>query len=106
MPPTLSYETERRVKALFSEKSRAEAIGLLVDHCGNNLHFCEDDDRVGLERIRFAALKLSGGDLVRLKQAIELAKLDWRDLLAASDFADNPYAHTRWFPHGFDRSRR
>jgi hypothetical protein len=27
-----------------------------------------------------------------------LAKIDWRDLLSAADFADDPNAHSRWSP--------
>jgi hypothetical protein len=51
-----------------------------------------------LERYRYAALKLSGGDLGRLRQAIELAKSDWRDLLVAAGFAENVRAHKNWNP--------
>ena len=98
MGPALSPETERRVAALFAQKTRAEVCTLLINECGNNLPFCQDLDEFKLERIRFAALKFSSGDFGRLKQAVEVAKRDWRNLLMASGFAHDVAAHERWFP--------
>jgi hypothetical protein len=51
-----------------------------------------------LERIRFAALKQSGGTLDGLAAAIRLAKTDWRDLLVAAELADDVDAHLAWLP--------
>ena len=51
-----------------------------------------------LERIRFAVLKVSCVDLNRLQKAIDLAKIDWRDVLVAADFASDLTAHTSWWP--------
>ena len=98
MALALSPETEKRVAALFAEKTRAEACALLINECGNNLPFCTNLDEFQLERIRFAALRLSGGDLDRLKRGIQMAKHDWRDLLMAAGFAHDITAHERWFP--------
>ncbi len=50
------------------------------------------------ERFRFAALRLSNGDLRKLEQAVELAKRDWRDLLMAAGFGEDVTAHERWRP--------
>jgi hypothetical protein len=94
----LSPETQRRLEILFREEQRAEATRLLVEECGSNLPFCRDSTARGLERIRFATLKLSGGDLSSLREAVELAKLDWRDLLCAAGFGDDTQAHKRWIP--------
>jgi hypothetical protein len=94
----LSPETQRRLEILFHQEHRAEAIRLLVEECGNNLPFCEHSNERDLERFRFAALKLSGGDLSRLRDAVELAKIDWRDLLVAAGFADDTQAHEHWIP--------
>jgi hypothetical protein len=33
-----------------------------------------------------------------LKQAIELGRRDWRDLLVDADFADDVHAHEHWTP--------
>ena len=52
----------------------------------------------GLERIRFAALKLSNGDLGELRQAVQIAGIDWRDVLVAAGFGHDLRAHERWFP--------
>jgi hypothetical protein len=95
---TISSETQRRLDILFRQGDRAEAERLLAEQCGNNLPFLEKLDEQGLERFCFAALKLSGGDLSRLRSAIELAKTDWRDLLMAAGFGEDTRAHTLWMP--------
>jgi hypothetical protein len=98
MPARLSKKTELHIAALFPPESRAEVSELLLTCCGNNLPFCESEDEFQLERIRFAVLKVSGGDLQRLKKAIELAQRDWRDALMAAGFGHDVKAHTRWSP--------
>ncbi len=51
-----------------------------------------------MERIRFAVLKLSEGNMDKLIQAIELAQAGWRDVLMASGFGEDVEAHNRWSP--------
>jgi len=95
----LSPETRRRVERLFDGAEQCEeAARMLDEQCGNNLAFPTRLDAHALERYRFAALKLSGGDLEKLRQAVTLAKLDWRDLLMAADFGHDIHAHERWLP--------
>jgi hypothetical protein len=94
----LSPATLSRLEALFSPSDQAEAEQLLVELCGANLPFCENSDSTSLERLRFAALKLSSGRLPELYSAVELANTDWRDLLVAAGFADDVDAHRSWFP--------
>lgn len=84
----LSQRTSALVDLLFTEADRAEATLALEDECGTNLPFCDGSTPESLERLRFAAIKLSEGDLLRLADAIALAKLDWRDLLMAAEFGD------------------
>ena len=96
--PALSSETQWRLDGLFRPKERTEAARLLAEECGNNLPFLEKLDARGLERFQFAALKLSGGDLSRLRKAIELAKTDGRDLLMAAGFGTDVRAHESWTP--------
>ena len=91
----LSSETRKRIGSLFPPSKREKVARLLREQCGNNLPFLEDVDEFGLERFRFAALKLSGGDLNVLRNAIELAKTDWRDLLVAAGFANDINAHKK-----------
>ena len=94
----LSDETQRRVEALFHGDDARIAADLLVNECGSNLPFLENVDPVGFERLRYAALKLSGGRLDALRDAAELAKADWRDLLMAAGFGIDLHAHQRWVP--------
>jgi hypothetical protein len=49
-----------------------------------------------MERIWLAALKLSGGDIGRLDNAVLLAQTDWRDLLVAAGFGSDSSAHFPW----------
>ena len=94
----LSEETKRRVDILFDPGDAAVAAEILINECGCNLPFCENHGPLELERLRFAALKLSGGRLDHLRQAVRLAKQDWQDLLMAADFATNVQAHKSWMP--------
>jgi hypothetical protein len=73
---------------------------MLVEECGNNLPSLEKLNQFQLERFRFAALKLSNGSLERLREAITLAKADWRDLLMGAGFGEDVHAHGRWLAPG------
>jgi hypothetical protein len=90
----LSEDTQHRIKALFSEQDRfvvSSWLKMLVTEL-------EGDRSAGLERICFAVLKLSQGQLPQLQRAIGLAKQDWRDALVAADFANDVKAHLSWWP--------
>lgn len=101
MPPIpLSPETGRRVDAVFRGRERDSAVALLTAHCADNLPLWVDTTEKGLERIRFAALKLSKGDLAALERAVHRAQVDWRDVLVAAGFAHSVTAHELWFPGG------
>ena len=80
----LSKKTSDRIKLLFGNDEKQEVEDLLKIECGDNIPFCENRDQYGMERIRFAVLKLSKGNLGKLVEAIELAQIDWRDLLVAA----------------------
>jgi hypothetical protein len=43
-----------------------------------------DDDAAGRERIQVAILQLADGDASRIADGINLARIDWRDLLVAA----------------------
>jgi hypothetical protein len=94
---SLSEGTRTRLNALFAEADRGAAERLLVERCGSTLPFSTPSS---LERIRFAALKVSEGDLAALRSAVKLANTDWRDLLVDAGFADDVDAHRAWFPRG------
>jgi hypothetical protein len=93
LPGRLNPEIERRIEVLFSPGSRSEIAELLLHECGNNLPFLEKLNEIELERFRFAALKLSAGNIDKFKEAIALAKADWRDLLVSAGFAMDFTAH-------------
>ncbi len=94
----LTEQTQKRLNCLFSGDDAILAADLLANECANNLPFCENDGPQELERLRFAALKVSEGGLDRLCAAVDLAKQDWRDLLVAADFSDDVEAHKKWMP--------
>ena len=60
-----SKTTSKRLETLFSKSDRAEVAALLVEDCADNLPSWRDGTQEGLERIRFAVLKLSEGTLQR-----------------------------------------
>jgi hypothetical protein len=92
----LSTRTAKLVDVLFSEGQRETARSLLEDHCGTNLPSLSDLDPIQLERYRFAAIRISNGDIESLERAIALANTDWRDLLMEADFGHDTQAHERW----------
>jgi hypothetical protein len=97
---SLSSDTQRRLDALFSKSDRQAAADLLVSQCGDGLPLWYRKDPRGLERIRFAALKLSHGSLSELQRAVQIAQVDWRDVLVAAGFGHDVRAHEAWFPEG------
>ncbi|MFZ5891953.1 MAG: hypothetical protein ACOY0T_12935 [Myxococcota bacterium] len=87
----LSELNEAQVRAAFPETDADPAMRLLAEGITSVL-----DSPVLLERIRSAAIRVSGGTLSGLREAVALAQLDWRDLLMAADFANDVHAHLRW----------
>lgn len=92
----LNPKTTRRIKVLFSRQDWDEVASLLQSKCGQNLPFLGNATPHQLERVRFAALKLSGGSIEQLYEAIALAQTDWRDLLMAAGFGESIHAHKKW----------
>jgi hypothetical protein len=92
----LSGDTAHLVERLFEPDAQELVRALLEEDCGANLPLWADQDEQGLERIRFAVLKLSQGDLNKLGQWIEDAKRDWRDVLMAAGFGRSLTAHEEW----------
>jgi hypothetical protein len=92
----LRPQTTRRLEMLLPPVTREEARRLLTDECGSNLPLSGDINPASLERVHFAARKVSDGQIEKLKKAIELAKADWRDLLVDAGFAHDPEAHRSW----------
>jgi hypothetical protein len=92
----LTDRTIRLVERLFHADDAVRAQRLLVEECATNLPFCDTQDAGGLERIRFAVLLLSEGDIDKLRAAIDRASADWRDVLVAAGFGYSLTAHEQW----------
>lgn len=92
----LSIKTKQIIDKLFTDNDKPQVIMLLKNDCGNNLPFCKNATPHQMERIRFAAMKVSGGMVNELKKVIDLAKADWRDLLINAEFANDEVSHEIW----------
>lgn len=88
-----------RLEASFPADLRAEVKDLLVHECGRNLPYCGEPGKdLLIERIRIGVLRVSAGNMEDLLRAIELAQVDWRDLLVAAGFGESTEAHLEWWP--------
>ena len=95
----LSEPTRERLLVLFAAADAPAAQHILELECAENLPLIGDSATPsGLERIRFAALRLSGGNLDRLREAVAMAQVDWRDVLVAAGFGSSLSAHREWRP--------
>lgn len=100
--PALSDRTLRLARRVFPPGQQSAAIAILENSCGSNLPFMADANPQSMERLRFAVLKLSGGQLPELNRAVALASTDWRDVLVAARFAESLDAHDVWFREQID----
>jgi hypothetical protein len=91
----LTARTQAIVRLIFPQ-SFSEVENVLAEQCGRNLPLCDNSTPESLERLRFAALKVSNGETDRLNEAVELAKRDWRDVLMWAEFANDLDAHKKW----------
>ena len=92
----LSEGPWERLKKLFPSEQQREVATILEEECGNNLPFLDNADKYQLERVRFAALKLSDGNIDKLLDAVILAQTDWRDLFMSAGFGESVTAHEEW----------
>lgn len=93
----MSASTEQLVAAMFAPEARGAAEALLRSRCtGSEFGIPSGHDEL-LVRLQYAAIKCSDGDVDALRRAIELAEVDWRDLLVAAEFDLDQNAHIRWY---------
>ena len=93
----LTNITIQLVEKLFLKNEVLEAIELLKLDCADDLPLLHEKIFLdGNERIRFAAIKFSDGNLDKLYYAVDLAQKDWRDLLLFSGFGNDAEAHKVW----------
>lgn len=90
----LDETTWRLVEKLFTPEQQGEAASILIRECGRKLPF--PDNEWFLERMRFAVLKSSAGNIEKLREAVKLAQLDFRDALMDAGFAQSLTAHKEW----------
>ena len=88
--------TQKLVDIIYFKSQKTIVINILNNECGNNLPLCEDWTSKQLERIRFAVIKLSEGQLDKFQYAVKLANIDWRDLLVEAGFAHDINYHNEW----------
>jgi hypothetical protein len=79
----ISRATRQWLDKLFAADGRGQAAVLLAEQFG----FHEDEKHAAymVGRLRIAALKLSQGDLERLRRAVACGKVDCQDLLTTVD---------------------
>jgi hypothetical protein len=70
-----------KAKQCFPNEDQGKVMGIL-DLYGEESHWREK------ERVQIAILKLSGGDLENLRAYAEIAKSDFRDVLASAEFPE------------------
>jgi hypothetical protein len=68
-------DVERLVRREFSPADAEQALTILGEYTDRET-----------QRVRAAAIKLSDGDLTHLRQAVSVAQVDWRDVLAPAEF--------------------
>ena len=91
--------TERTIvvmRRLFRQADHRVVEDLLVRECGANLALTDLWGEAQFERLWLAAMKLSAGDVARLRKEIALAQTDWRDVLMAAGFGTSLEAHRQW----------
>ncbi len=94
----LSAETRTRIYAVFPEHRRLEVEACLQAECGDNLPLVDPSCLELAQRIRFAVVKLSNGDIDVLEQHVAQAAIDWRDVLMLAGFGEDSHAHLAWHP--------
>lgn len=81
MTRPLTPNIAKAVARLYPQADVKEVVRLLTEQCADNLPNCQDSDEYGLEDLRFAVLKLSGGNLAKLRDVVRMANEDWRDVI-------------------------
>ena len=86
---TTRSRLEARVYRDFAAPGSAAAVLDLLDALPTEAGY--GHEMLAGERVRAAIVLLAAGDLGRLRQALNLAKADWRDVLMAADLADEDW---------------
>jgi hypothetical protein len=82
------------IESLFASNERETITKIMIEECNAEKIYASSE--AGVERIQLAVLKLSDGDTDKFLAAVELAQIDWRDVLVAAGFGDDTEAHLEW----------
>jgi len=93
----LSDRTTNVLETLIKEPLRTRVRKILVNEVGKTVPFCSGETPEGMDRIRFAVIKLTAEDVEKLDYAVKEAQTDWRDLLMAAGFGYSAKEHDRWY---------
>ena len=93
MTPPFSLRKKQLVENHFSAHHVADAVKRLEQDCGKMIPFYEDADKFQMERVRFAVIKFSEGQINIIINAITEARFDWRNLSMATGFGHDVNAH-------------
>lgn len=93
----ITLRTKLVIAALFPENVRSFVKSELETYSSTNVPGCSHWTGIQLERIWFAVLKLSNGNLSQLESSVKLANSDFRDLLMAASFGHELEAHNKWY---------
>ncbi|ROQ19482.1 hypothetical protein EDC38_0064 [Marinimicrobium koreense] len=92
----LSNRTKKIVHYLYKSREALEVCDMLETECGTEALSCSSWSPEQMERIHFAVLKLANGSSMDLDSAIQLAQLDWRDLIMSAGFGKDTRVHEIW----------
>jgi len=92
----VTERTRAVIRRFFAAADHGLVEDLLEQKCGVNLPLTGLWADTQFERLWLAVLKLSNGDVGRLREAIALAQRDWRDVLVGSGFGHSLEAHRQW----------
>lgn len=93
---SLSGRTIQLINKYFSDNDKSKVMQILMNECRNNLPLSGTWTVSEFERIWFAIIKVSDGQFDIFQRAVELAKIDWRDLLVSANFASDVNLHMKW----------
>jgi hypothetical protein len=82
-PVKITGIVRKKLRETFATELQDEAISTLKTGLTFRLPFVNTTEK--LERVRLAVIKLAGGDLTQLRRHVEIAKVDWRDVISAAE---------------------
>ncbi|MBD3662909.1 hypothetical protein [Sulfitobacter aestuariivivens] len=93
MARRLSEIVNGHVEQMFAPHAQARARALLLEITASG------SGNQGPDRCETAALKVSGGTISGLEDAVAMYHLDFRDLLVSAGFGSDTKAHETWNPY-------